>query len=374
MAKKRFLFNIPLLIVTATLLTGCARLSSPEINEKLPEVPYWFNSPSQGNNIGVIGIARDLDVGNGNPVQFSRYRALLGTQKYLNKPLAIERQDIDINENSYNISNNIITFSNEFRMGGYVYSYAAINHQASEQQGAIAQCDFSKCNPAWLCDPGADKIGKNANASLLGTSYRSVTLPAQYKAAINNALQQLEPIYGLSVNSHDLLYNNNSSVGNVRILLSNSNLKINKEVDNIKLRYLVENSCRQGEQLFLRVNFPDLPALSDIPAKKWLNEPSSGGYKGAIGSVQGRVASGLLSDKIKLAIKRGLIELAKAKNTRVNEELLTIRHTENIYQVSFINQNTDITLYAKVNGIYFNEGPKGTEVYAWLVETNSEYY
>jgi hypothetical protein len=90
--------------------------------------------------------------------------------------------------------------------------------------------------------------------------------------------------------------------------------------------------------------------------------------------VQGRVASSLLSDKIKLAIKRGLIELAKAKNTRVSEELLTIAHTNNIYQVSFINQDTDITLYARVNGVYFNEGPKGTEVYAWLVEAKHENY
>ena len=328
--------------------------------------PCWFNQPAQGEQIGALGVARGLNVGSGHPVQFSRHRALSSIASYLGDDEAPARRDIDINQQAFELSGQSIEFSNEFRHQGYVYSFAGLNH-TNNQQCTITQCDFKTCRPAWLCEPGMNK-----QASLLGTSYRSTSLPAQYTAAIKNALQQLEPIYGLSVSAHDRFYTSHSSMGSMRILLSDENIELEKSSSELSLRYLVSQSCLQGEQLFLRVNFPDLPSLSSVPAQKWLQEPNAGNHTGAIGSVNGRVASSLLSDKVKLAIKRGLIALAKAKNSTISEELVTIERKNSLYQVSTITQDTAVSLHARVNGIHFTNGPTGIDVYAWLVETQGE--
>lgn len=354
-------------ITGSLLLVTSISLSVAATTAAKTQAPCWFNEPAQGKQVGALGVARDLNVGSGHPVQFSRHRALSSVASYVGEVTPPQRRDIDIEQDAYQLSGQTVNFAEEFHHQGYVYSYAGLNYTASDKQCNIAQCNFDQCSPAWLCEPGIDK-----QASLLGTSYRSSSLPAQYTAAIKNAIQQLEPIYGLSVTAHDRFYTSHSSMGSLRILLSDEKLDLQKTADELSLRYLVSHSCQQGEQLFLRVNFPDLPALSSVPAKKWLSEPSTEEYKGAIGSVNGRVASGLLSDKVKLAIKRGLIALAKAKNSSISEELLSIERKDSLYQISAITQDTAVSLHARVNGIHFTNGPTGIEVYAWLVETQGE--
>jgi hypothetical protein len=99
-----------------------------------------------------------------------------------------------------------------------------------------------------------------------------------------------------------------------------------------------------------------------------MREPLAGGFRGAIGSVQGTVASNLLSEKISMAINRGLLELAKSINTNVTENLLTIEQRGKYFQLSVITQNSELALTARVNAIHFSNTPSGIAVYAWLVE------
>lgn len=338
------------------------------LTAKADTAPCWFNEPIQNDQAGALGLARDLNVGSGNPLQFSRHRALTSLSNYLGLEHIPPRRELDINSSETSLGNYNIYFADEFHYGGYVYSYASIQPYSEDkntQQCQIQQCDFQQCNPAWLCEPNLDK-----QAGLLGTSFRSSSMPAQYNEAINNALQQLEPLYGVNISVNDRFYTNYSSMGTLRLLLSDSELSMAQQQQDISLRYLVSNSCQLGEQLFLRVSFPELPPLSSVPASTWMKNPSTEQLQGAIGSVHGRVASTLLSDKIRLAIKRGLIALAKAKNSNISAELLSIERNNRYYQVSAITEESEVSLHARVNGIHFNHGPTGVAVYAWLVETD----
>jgi len=352
------------LLAGSMVLSGCAQLALADDDL---QVPCWFNQPAQSGQVGAIGLARDLDVGSGKPVQFSRHRALSSIASYLGAAEIPEQRAVDIQENTYQLAGQTVRFAEEFSYQGYVYSYAGLNHIPSANHCSLGQCALDRCTPAWLCEPGLDE-----QPSLLGTSYRSSSLPAQYRVAIDNAIKQIAPIYGLSVTANDRFYTSFSSMGSIRILLSDEKIDPHKNAQVSSLRYIVTDSCLQNEQLFLRVNFPDLPALSNVPAETWLTDPSTADFDGAIGSVNGRVASGLLSDKVELAIKRGLIELAKSKNSSVAEELISIERKDNLYQVSIITQDTAVSLQARVNGMHFAEGQAGIDVYAWLVQTQGE--
>jgi len=91
-----------------------------------------------------------------------------------------------------------------------------------------------------------------------------------------------------------------------------------------------------------------------------------------VGAVQRPVASGLISDQIKLAIKRAAIQLAFEKESTVSEELIVIQYDSgNALLVSNIKEDTNVKLKAKVLSIHFKEG-KGDrlEVFAWLARIN----
>jgi len=349
------------LLLLCTQLTQCTQVSHTANDI---EVPCWLNQPADDHHIGAVGLARDLNIGGGHPVQYSRHRAMNSVAMYLGADPVAERQDFDIKKDVQLVSGRSLHFGDEFSLNGYVYSYASLDKPVSGQQCNMSQCDLSRCQPAWLCEPS-----KDGRPSLLGTSYRESEIPRQYSSAINNALKQLEPIYGLSVESHEKFFTGHSSIGTARILLSDDQVTMQQSADDLSLRYIVTDSCWQQEQLFLRVNFPDLPALSTVAPEVWMSEPTASGHRGAIGSVNGRVASGLLSDKVKLAIEQGLVELAKAKNIGISTELLNIERDQDLYQLSATVQDTVVSLHARVNGIHFTNGPAGIEVYAWLVET-----
>lgn len=351
------------LIITKLLLATCFWGSTSTLAESnLDTVPCWYNKPSTEQKAGAVGMSRDLYTGNGKPLQYSRHRALITLANYLEIKEIPQLTEIDIKQNEYFLDGHRISFSDDFYYDGYVYSHAVIGESIELAHCSVSHCDLQRCEPNWLCEPGFD-----GTASLVGTAYQSDALLGQYRSAAKSALKQLEPVFGVTVRTKDIFASQYSASDNLNFSVSNSSIKstTNKE----PLRYTVTDTCWQGQQLFMRLNFPDLPKLSSVPAKKWMREPIAGGFRGAIGSVQGHVASGLLSEKISLAINRGLLELAKSINSKVTENLLTVEQQGKYYQVSVTTQSSELVLTARVNAIHFSNTPSGIAVYAWLVET-----
>jgi hypothetical protein len=356
LAMRSFYFYITKSLLAICFLWHTSTLSASDLDT----VPCWYNKPSTKQMAGAIGLARDLYVGNGKPLH-SRHRALVSLANYLAIKEIPEINEIDLNQNEYLLDGYQVSFSDDYKYQGYIYSHAIHGESLEGSQCGVSYCDIQRCEPTWLCEPGFD-----GTASLVGTGYQSDTLLGQYRAATTSALKQLEPVFGVMVRVEDIFVSQFSKTRNFSSNVSNSSIVSNSNKE--QLRYLVTDTCWQDQQLFMRLNFPDLPALSSIPAQQWMREPLAGGFRGAIGSVQGQVASGLLSDKISMAINRGLLELAKSINTTVTENLLTIEQRGKYYQLSVITQNSELALTARVNAIHFSNTPLGIAVYAWLVE------
>jgi len=85
-----------------------------------------------------------------------------------------------------------------------------------------------------------------------------------------------------------------------------------------------------------------------------------------VGSVERLVASGLVSDQIKLAIERAAVQLAFEKHTNVSEDLLQVTFGKGgIIHVSQIAENTQVELKARVMQNHFEQPPGTTlKVYA----------
>jgi hypothetical protein len=357
LAMHSFYFYAIKLLLAICFLWHTSTLSA----SNLDTVPCWYNKPSTEQKPGAIGLARDINIGNGKPLQYSRHRALVSLANYLAIKEIPEITEIDINQNEYFLDGYQITFSDDYKHQGYIYSHVIHGESLEGEQCGVTLCDIQRCEPTWLCEPGFD-----GTASLVGTGYQSDTMLGQYRAATTSAIKQLEPVFGVMVRTKDVFVSQTSKTGNLSSNVSKASIDSNSNKD--QLRYLVTDTCWQGQQLFMRLNFPDLPALTSIPAQQWMREPLAGGFRGAIGSVQGTVASNLLSEKISMAINRGLLELAKSINTNVTENLLTIEQRGKYFQLSVITQNSELALTARVNAIHFSNTPSGIAVYAWLVE------
>ena len=341
------------------ILLNAPLLIAAEVNSK----PCWYNNPVSKDRIGAVGLARNLDIDTIKPIQYSRQRAIDALSNYLNIKKIPEPNEIDISIDKVYLNGLKITFDDEYEENGYLFSYAFYGEEGPSNKCDSNSCNFYECNPRWLCEPSYD-----GTASLLGTAYQSDNLWTQYRLAKNSALKQLESVFGIKVNSEDTFVSQATALNSVNIASSNSNIKLANFQNPV--RYIVKNICWKNKQLFLRLGFPDLPKLTTISSNRWMYEPVVDGHEGAIGSVQGNVASGLLSEKISLAINRGLLELAKSVNSEVTENLLEIERNGEYYHLSVITQKTKVELKARVNGLHFSRTPSGISVFAWLVRTD----
>jgi hypothetical protein len=352
------------IVAAAAVVLALSTVTAGAITEQ-PQ-PCWLSEPAADGEVGVFGVARDLDANGASAVRLSRYRALQSLARYFDAELLYSQAELDPAQRRFVIGGRAVEIVEDYAADGYVYSYAAVGKSGhSAARCAVTVCQFDQCMPAWLCAPNPHQ-----GAGVIGVSYTATDLPSQYQAATRNALEQLELMYGVAVASRDTIIDGATSGGALHLVRSEERVQTRSGESAQSVGYLVSESCSRGATLILRVIVPKLPAAANVSSTVWLREPSAAGQRGALGVVQGRVASGLLSDKIKLAIRRGLVELAKGRDSRVREEQLVVSRNGARYSVSTIQQETNVTLSARVNGIHFLETAEGLSVYVWVVEVS----
>jgi len=372
------LINHPLLsyliiLPCFSLLLGCSAQATKPAIDQLTQA-CWIEQPINGNRVGQFGLARDIYFGGEQPKAISRKRAVASLADYLAPDLDIDSvlEDVDEKTESLQLAGKTIHFVDDINIEGYVHSFASLSGQTLNQQKDLEQCqpkacDISACSPSWLCTPSTkDEI------AMLGVSYRATTPVKQHAKSIENALMQAEYMYGVDIVAHKDLQQRNSDYFRYNILRQNGNVDTGEQES---LSYAVTDRCFSRGTLYSRVAlYGNLKPAETKPIldTKWLTNPKYLGYDGAVGAVQRPVASGLISDQIKLAIKRAAIQLAFEKESSVSEELIVIQYDSgNSLLVSHINEDTNVQLKAKVLSIHFKEG-KGDrlEVFAWLARMN----
>ncbi|MBV1881219.1 MAG: hypothetical protein KUG82_06275 [Pseudomonadales bacterium] len=360
------------ILVTFSMLSACVirqenTLPTTAVYPGLESQPCWLERPVNGESIGQFGLARDIYIGGETPKTKSRKRAVNSLADYMALDTNINHilNDIDDDTLSIELKGRTLHFVNDFSIDGYVYSYAMLDNAltAASQQCAAKVCDLAACDPSWLCTPS-----KNEQIAMLGVSYLATSPVEQHYKSIENALLQAEYMYGVKVESSKDLRQVDSQYIRYNILRQQNYVSTGERE---RLSYAVTDRCYSESTLFSRValygnvSHSKIKPIVDI---QWLTNPKYLGYDGAIGAVQRPVASGLLSDQIKLAIKRAAIELAFEKESNVSEELVVVQYKSgNSLLIRYINEETNVELKAKVLSIHFKEGEDHTlEVFAWL--------
>lgn len=330
----------------------------------------WLEKPVNGIQIGQLGLARDLYIGGETPKTKSRKRAAASLADYLAPDQNLEEALESINDevDSIQLKGKSVYFLDDVSIDGYSHSYASLSKATIKQEGkeqCLPQtCNITACQPSWLCSPSNED-----QLAVLGVSYTATSPVEQHYKSIENALMQAEYMYGVDIEAKKNLSQTNSDYFRYNILRQDSQVNTG---DRETVSYAVTDRCFSNGTLFSRVAlFGDLNnSVRAYTANNnaWIRNPKHLGFDGAIGSVQKPVASGLMSDQIKLAIKRAAVQLAFEKQSEVSEESIVVQYDNNNYlMISHISEETDVTLRAKVLGIHFKEGQgEQLEVYTWL--------
>ncbi len=339
----------PATMLALLSLSGCvtSQPKTPAV-ETQPQQPCWLESPVQKNLFGQVGIARNIHMGVYPPSKLSRLRAIADLCR-ANGEICDDKKLETALENQ--TLNNKALFFSDYEKQGYVYSLASYSAPSEDQCPALS-CNITHCEPAWLCYPNIDQ-----ESAVLGISYLATSTYEKYNKAIDNALFQAEYLFGVNIAANKQLQQSRINGENFSILFESGDVNLG---DKNVVPFHVAQQCQQGSSLYRHVvldhefHNPLKLAADDI---QWMTNPKYKGIDGAIGSVDHPAGSGLVSDQIKLAIKRAAIELAYEKSSNVSDETIAVTYNEGgLIQITQINENTETQLKAQVLKIHFEQG------------------
>ena len=313
-----------------------------------------------GDTVGQIGIARNIHVGGPAPEALSRMRAISG----LCNTLAMSCDDDLLRQALENkaLAGRPLFFDVHIS-NGQIYAYASFSVVNTKSCPASA-CRIEDCDPAWLCESSEGK-----QPAVLGISYRSMSSYRQTLNALENALVQAEYMFGVDVEASSEL--TQGRVGEQNYLIYHQYGSVDTGTRNI-VPYHVAHQCEARETLYqqvvLHLSLKDQAQLVNGD-QTWISNPKYLGQDGAVGIVDKRAASGLVSDQIELAIKQAAIQLAFEKSSNVSEENIVVTsETAGLVQITRIDQQTKNSFKARVMRINFDQPPgKALRVMVWLV-------
>jgi len=332
----------------------------------LEKVPCWLNKHVSDNVLGQVGLSRDIYIGGEKPAVKSRRRALLNLSNYLG--LNVDTSNIKADDEKLESNGQTFHFAQDISKGGYVYSYVTLGEKPTTLPMCLPEtCRIDMCSPKWLCYP----TSKNEFATL-GMSFQATSPIEQDIKSIENALIQAAYIHGADIEAYKYLKLLNTGDANLSSLQETSTVTVDNDSS---LSYLVTDRCLSGATLFNRVAFPKLMSntkqvIFDQNDKAWLKNPKYKNFDGAIGAVERQTASGLLSDQIKLAVKRAAIQLAFEDQSEVSEELVVVQFKSGRQLlVENIKEQTSVSLSAKIMSFHFDQTESGRlKVYVWLAK------
>lgn len=355
-----------LLTVFATTIL----LSTVWAYEEKREKPCWLFRPVTERMVGAIGIAGAVSAISGNPIHKARLKAVLSLAAFHDlKPNIPElKKQIVNDETSFNVGDKTIRIIDHYHEDNMLFAYAAVRRlQPFDPEeisyGCNRTCMPQNCEPSWLCEPMDTQT-----TGFLGVSHRASRIDKQYQHAIVNGIQQVSFLYGVRIESWARFSTVKDALGVHRLNLHKSSIKQLGSRSANGLRFIMSDACYDKGKLYARITTPDLPPLSSVSSEVWMENPSPGEFSGAVGSA-GAVASGLVSDQLALAIRRGIVNLAEANDIKISENMAIKKSTNGEYYYRDIRTDSDVTLHARVMGVLFKPARSGLDVFVWMVET-----
>ena len=211
-------------------------------------------------------------------------------------------------------------------------------------------CDFTACNPAWLCSDA------NERASLISVSARSTSLKSQFDYLTKN----VEELLGYLISS-DVTINErfmklvDNDTGAAMNMIDNNVDKIG-QLD----KFLhIEGFCfADNDTLFGKYRFDE-----DFISPALQNKHTLVGE----GIAENRVATGLISDKIMLSIKRALIDLAKQLKVQVDASVDIQQSDTGLFLLTDTSNTGRVIVQAKLLSLNVVPGDKGFNIKSSVV-------
>jgi hypothetical protein len=356
--SKKICFVFILLILASCVSSGNKSTGGLDYDytfEQLRDsalLPKWFLSPSPGDTVGSIGMARTVSVG-GNPEYWARKYALDGVLDYFGVNVNTDNENykkiIEGNTDSAVLGGRTFQIPNTLKTKDYIIARAVSgnNHSSS-----VAE-DFSPydCKPGWFCSPGSGGTG-----GVLGVSYRAMSPQRQYELAIENGLLLLKYSYGVDVSGTEEIRRIRSGTGVLRIRQNALSVRMLDNKDKIKL--YVKEIRYVGETIYLRLVSPDLPAFKED--NSWIY----GDLKtGTIGE-SGKTASNLLSYQIYNAVDKAVMNMAKNKELGIEVTEIIRKTSGSSLFDQLIKSSVNTRVFPSLRGFYLDRNDR---VMVWLV-------
>ncbi len=265
--------------------------------------------------------------------------------KNLAEMLAIKNLERHPEFNSADAAN---TKSYFYRHGIYQIALAIQSQQSINACDSL-ECDFKACNPAWLC-------GNNQANELVVVSHRSTSLKSQFSYLQKN-LDDLISYLNLSKVNIDerFVEEDNSGVKFKQYSINNS-----AEVgEDIEVTSTLNGFCfSESDMLFAQFK------IHGASRTEYENDSKALG----VGRVDRLVASGLISDKLELAIKYAMIDLAKQKKIDVASEVRVKRSEDGYYKLVDTKNTGKVIVTAHLKEIQIIPNNENYSIYGSVVE------
>lgn len=331
--------------------------------------PCWLSNPYSNKAQGIIGISGRYGSPRLDLKKISQYRALQSLADMLGEEPP-EREAL-AGSGPYLIGNQEVALAPVWTEGNYHFSYAYVVDQSRPgwiiEECPRRNCQPESCEPAWLCKDGRDLD----YASVVTVSQIAADLPTQYSFFFDNALEQLQAMYGVDVQSYERVIETSNSLRRLGLgYVQESRLKFAEGED----PYLVlANTCQKGTLYYARVMIRGVgrPEVDDRWPPDWHMDLGFYGMGLEIGSFSGYLSRNLLSSKIMKAVEDALVKIARSKQIDITSEEINVQRSEGGGYYGHITQaETDTTIEAEVRSVRFVGDSSSPTIYVLMENTN----
>ncbi|MCG5547309.1 hypothetical protein [Halorhodospira halochloris] len=359
---------LALVVLLVLLQGGCSGTQQHPADDEdfsYADEPCWLSSPYGEDAKGAIGIAGRFGSPGTDLEKLSQHRAMESVADMLG--VSAPSKDELEGAGPYHLGSQEVALAPVWTDGNYHFGYAYIVDRSDpgwiREECPERKCQPEKCDPEWLCADGADLN----YASVVTVSQIAANLPTQYSLFFDNALDQIQAMYGVDVQSYEQVSETSDSSRGLSLNhVEESSLEFEQGADP---NMVLANTCRKGTLKYARVALKGvvLADESDRWNRDWHRELRSQSPGLEIGTFSGHLSRNLLSKKIMRAVEEALVSIARSEHVDITSEEINIGRTSGGgYYGRITHAETDATVEAMVRSVRFVGDGSSPTVYVLL--------
>lgn len=331
--------------------------------------PCWINSPENSITSGFVGVAAKYSaVKNASLLKARRQAATRLLEFHQMTVPSLSDQELFSDSVKVNQRQSIF-FAPEHRNRTTLFSYAflsspqLVDEQLHQLQRVclLQSCQFAQCQPSWLCN--------SESGNVIGVSNRTAFPSEQFNIAQRVATTLFQRTRHTEVD-HSATQISRSQDQYITSETQYSSSQFNT-ISEQQLALRPKNMCWTPRFVFAEFAPRDqsLFSVTKKSFKQWLADPSLDDVVGSVGIFDGYDSTGLVSNKIDLAIKDGLVQLAAAQNVAIDHAEVVKNDDQGKYYLSRTEEKSQAVVSAQLLDLKIVERNNKLIIYAWLMPT-----